>query len=82
MARIKPRRHGPKTLEQLKRMLERKPSLPRRTGSGDVVSDGEAAATPQRLARKARRSEFPVSRRGMNQESKHRKRKPLSPDPN
>jgi hypothetical protein len=54
---------GPKTHEQQKRILERKPDV-------DDTSSEPKAREPRR---DARQSEFPVSRRGMNQESQHNK---------
>jgi hypothetical protein len=51
---------GPKTHEQQKRILERKPEKP------------EAPSTAMQNP-DVRQSEFPVSRGGMNQESDHNK---------
>jgi hypothetical protein len=53
---------GPKTHEQQRRILERKPDL-----------NSQPAPSTPRPHRDARQSEFPVSRGGMNQESKHNK---------
>jgi hypothetical protein len=53
---------GRKTHEQFRRELERKAGME------------EAEQVPHRvLHREERQSEFPVSRRGMNQESEHNK---------
>ena len=63
---------GPKTHEQQLRMLEKKPDVP----------DGRQLENPRgqrpdnghlQARRGVRESEFPVSRRGMNQESSHNK---------
>jgi hypothetical protein len=62
-----------KTHEQQKRMLERKPDVPdhRRTEADMQRASAEA---PARVPRRTRRqSDFPVSRRGVNQESAHNK---------
>ena len=60
---------GPKTHEQHKRILERKDDMPdeRLVGSG---SAGDADAAGRAPKRAARQSEFPVSRGGLNQESR------------
>ena len=73
MSKTKPNTQGRKTVEQRKRMLERKPDLPREDGDGNLA-DGQRASRP--LKRSARQSEFPVSRRGMSQESRHNKPAP------
>ena len=53
---------GPKTHEQQLRTLERKPSVNERLKPSSPQPD-----------RGARKSEFPISRQGMNQESQHNK---------
>jgi hypothetical protein len=67
----KSRKHpqGRKTHEQQLRILERKPAVPdaRRTDA-TVQRAGRDAA--HRVRRRARASEFPVSRGGVNQESR------------
>ena len=55
---------GPKTHEQQLRTLERKP---------DMNSPAQNAGAHGSPDRKARQSEFTVSRQGMNQESQHNK---------
>ena len=76
MAKSKPKHQGRKTVEQHRRMLERKPDMPRRDANGKLAEE------PQRqsrgIKRSARQSEFAVSRRGMNQESRHHKPEPDS----
>ena len=57
---------GPKTHELQLRILERKPGMP------DAPSS-DSPAHPAMRNQKARQSEFPVSRGGMNQESDHNK---------
>ena len=58
---------GPKTHEQHRRTLERKPDMP------DARRDAPPAGTHPPRNPDARQSEFPVSRGGMNQESDHNK---------
>lgn len=58
---------GPKTHEQQLRILERKPDLAAEHGESDP-QPSQPAPMPR-----ARQSEFPVSRGGMNQESDHNK---------
>ena len=55
---------GPKTHEQQLRTFERK--------SGTAGGENEASL-PRNSNPSARQSEFPISRRGMNQESDHNK---------
>jgi hypothetical protein len=55
---------GPKTREQQKRILERKP---------DVERNRPADSAQTIRNRGARQSEFPISQHGMNQESEHNK---------
>jgi hypothetical protein len=55
---------GPKTHEQQKRILERKPDL----GDKHPANSARSVRDPA-----ARQSEFPVSQHGMNQESDHNK---------
>ena len=64
---------GPKTHEQRLRILENKPDVPDRRQADMALA--QAAENKTNLKRKptARESEFPVSRRGMNQESDHNK---------
>jgi hypothetical protein len=60
---------GPKTHEQQRRILERKPDVPdARQGGRPKDQSSPSLKTPE-----ARQSEFPVSRQGMNQESDHNK---------
>jgi hypothetical protein len=62
---------GRKTHEQFLRTLERKEDVPKKNELEETVAKVRAPArtrTPQ--ARDARTSEFPVSRRGMHQESR------------
>jgi len=64
---------GGKTHEQQTRILERKPDVPdaRRTQADWKRQSGaDAARTPKR---ETRQSEFPVSHRGLHQESDHNK---------
>lgn len=74
MTKTKPNQQGRKTKEQQRRMLERKPDMPRDDGDGGLA---EGAAEQERrvrnLDRSKRQSVFPVSRGGMNQESQHNK---------
>ena len=65
---------GRKTHEQQLRTFERKPDVPdaRRT-EDELEHIGEAAVRVREPNRAARQSEFPVSSRGMNQESIHNK---------
>ena len=74
MTKTKPNSQDRKTGEQRKRMLDRKPDMPRQDGDGNMAADDQRASRSQK--RSARQSEFPVSRRGMNQESHHHKRAP------
>jgi len=61
--------HGEKTHEQHLRMLERKDDMPK---PGEVTLGDEAETAPPRTPREpdSRQSAFPVSRGGMNQESR------------
>ena len=64
---------GRKTHEQQTRILERKPDVPdaRRTEADSKrLPEADAARTPKR---ETRQSEFPVSHRGLHQESDHNK---------
>lgn len=68
---------GRKTHEQQIRQFERKPDYPdaRRTEEAlNHVAEDAPAKTPRHP--EARRSEFPVSRQGMGQESRHHKPEP------
>jgi hypothetical protein len=69
MTKQKSHSQGPKTVEQRKRMLEGKDDMPRRDGDGEI-SDDDVERKAQHLDPAARQSEFPVSRGGMNQESR------------
>ena len=60
---------GNKTHEQFLRNLEHKGDMPK-PGDAELGGDTAAAATPQPHDPDARRSEFSVSRGGMNQESR------------
>lgn len=62
--------HGRKTAEQDKRTLQRQPDLPRKDADGRMVVDEKSGP---RLNRALRSSEFVVSQRGANQESRHNK---------
>jgi len=63
---------GPKTHEQQLRILEKKPDVP--DGRQVEKARGQRPDNSHLQARpEARESEFPVSRRGMNQESSHNK---------
>jgi hypothetical protein len=72
-AMTKPKQQGRKTKEQQTRTLERKPDLPRRNADGEIAADKRAGRAPPLMDRSKRQSEYPVSRRGMNQESQHNK---------
>lgn len=62
---------GRKTHEQQIRTLERKPDLPDGRKAEAALHDGSAESGRHRQPqRSARASEFPVSRAGMNQESR------------
>jgi hypothetical protein len=74
MPKTKPNTQVRKTVEQRKRMLEGKPDMPRQDGDGNMAADSQRKSRP--LKRSARRSEYPVSRGGMNQESHHHKPAP------
>ncbi len=71
MTRTKPNSQGRKTVAHRKRMLERKPDMPRRGADGNLAANDARSSRP--MNRAARRSEFPVSRGGMNQESRRHK---------
>jgi len=74
MTKTKPNRQGEKTKEQQRRTLQRKPDMPRDDGEGAMAADGADEDRPApNMDRSKRQSEFPVSRGGMNQESKHNK---------
>jgi hypothetical protein len=62
--------HGRKTAEQNRRTLQRQPDMPRKDSDGRIVGDENSGP---RLDRAPRSSEFPVSQRGANQESRHNK---------
>ena len=63
---------GLKTHEQHLRTLENKPDVPDRRQAEMALEQSEDKSHLQRTP-PARESEFPVSRRGMNQESDHNK---------
>jgi hypothetical protein len=64
---------GPKTHEQHKRILERKDDVPS-SNRPDATRQADAIASSAKVVRReGRQSEFPVSSRGMNQESDHNK---------
>ncbi|MBB5752048.1 hypothetical protein [Prosthecomicrobium pneumaticum] len=76
MSHAKPEgRQGRITHEQQLRMLERKDDLPK-AGEADAMlertAEGDVPPNPIKHP-DARQSEFPVSRHGMNQESRHDK---------
>ena len=71
MTKTRPNRQGRKTLEQRKRMLERKPDMPRRDADGNLAADDQRSSKGTNRA--AQQSEFPTSCSGMNQESRRRK---------
>jgi len=74
MTKTKPNSQGPKTKEQQRRTLERKPDMPREDGDGEIASDSDDEGRDVRALDKSKRqSEFAVSRGGMNQESQHNK---------
>jgi hypothetical protein len=76
MSRQAPSPAGKLTHEQIRRTLERKEPVPKRTEVTARLSDSEiVAAAPAHPVRhpEARQSEFPVSRGGMHQESRHNK---------
>ena len=58
---------GPKTHEQQRRILERKPDV------ADAQKELNRAGAQSAVHRDARQSEFPVSQTGMSQESDHNK---------
>ena len=63
--------HGRKTAEQNKRMLQRQTDMPRKDADGRIVADTHRDGP--RINHSGRSSEFPVSQRGANQESRHNK---------
>jgi hypothetical protein len=69
MTKTKPHSQGPRTQEQRDRELQRKDDMPRRDADGDIAND-DVSRGAQHFDRDARQSEFPVSRGGMNQESR------------
>jgi hypothetical protein len=72
----KPRRpllQGKKTHEQQLRILERKPDVPDQRQVEQEIEHLLEVEVPRTPKAEARQSEFPVSRGGMNQESKHNK---------
>ncbi|WP_291699587.1 hypothetical protein [Bradyrhizobium sp.] len=65
---------GRKTHEQQLRMLERKPDVPdERQIAEEIARDRRDGGARLPRNPKARQSEFPVSRGGLNQESRHNK---------
>jgi len=63
---------GPKTHEQQRRMLEKKPDAPDHRQAEKALDRPKDNSRLQRRSA-ARESEFPVSRSGLNQESDHNK---------
>ncbi|WGR96324.1 hypothetical protein MTX20_14020 [Bradyrhizobium sp. ISRA435] len=61
------------THEQQLRILERKPDIPDARQVGQDIARLEENSATRRPKRNARQSEFPVSRGGLNQESRHNK---------
>ena len=61
---------GRKTHEQQKRMFEKKPDMPDERQMEQASSDPAAGEHAHPLDRDARQSEFPISQRGMNQETR------------
>jgi hypothetical protein len=60
-----------KTHEQQLRILQRRPEVPdRRRLDAELPHAGEQATKPRALRARSRNAEFPVSRGGMNQESR------------
>ena len=72
MPRNKTRSQAPMTHEQFVRMLERKDDLPK-AREVEALAEKRPSASQATRRRNTRASEFPVSRRGMNQESAHNK---------
>ena len=80
---------GNKTHEQQLRILERKADVPDQRQVEQAIGHNPEDNTVHQLNRRARQSEFPVSRGGLNQESDHNKHndggqsghKPLKPTP-
>ena len=64
---------GPKTHEQQLRILENKPDVPDRRQADMALEQAAENKTNLQHKPAARESEFPVSWRGMNQESDHNK---------
>jgi hypothetical protein len=80
---------GKKTHEQQLRIFERKTDVPSPDRS-DAQRQADAIGRSAKVAkREGRQSEFPISARGMNQESDHNKHnrrtqsghKPIAPEP-
>lgn len=65
---------GRKTHEQQFRTFERKPDVPDPRNPASMPEREPGIAARDRKD-KARQSEFPISHRGMNQESKHNKKR-------
>jgi hypothetical protein len=64
---------GKKTHEQQVRILERKPDVPDARELDQAIGHNPEDTAVHRAQAKARQSEFPVSRGGLNQESDHNK---------
>jgi hypothetical protein len=64
---------GKKTHEQQLRILERKPDVPDARRIEQEISDLQRNRPARIAKRESRQSEFPVSRGGLNQESRHNK---------
>jgi hypothetical protein len=61
---------GKKTHEQTIRTLERKADIPDARSTGAEIEKPRGAGYAKNTNRKARQSEFPVSKGGMNEESR------------
>jgi len=64
---------GPKTHEQHLRILEKKPDVPDQRQADLAIQHARKNSVKVQATPAARESEFPVSQRGMNQESDHNK---------
>jgi hypothetical protein len=64
---------GRKTHEQQLRILERKPDYPDERQVGQEIARSQDRGKARLPNRKARQSEFAISRGGLNQESQHNK---------
>ncbi|MCK1718134.1 hypothetical protein IVA81_10200 [Bradyrhizobium sp. 141] len=62
-----------KTHEQQLRILERKPDVPEARQIEEEIARTQHDGGAKTAKRSGRQSEFPVSRGGLNQESKHNK---------